>query len=843
VQAKLQISGAQLWRRTLPVMAVAAALSSMAQAQTVAPAQESATTLSEVKVVGQAASMDSALDVQQMADNIVSVVHADGIGQLPDANAAEALQRIPGVSLERDQGEGRYIRIRGLGPDLNAVTINGSLVPAAESDRRAVALDVLPSGLIRSLEVTKTLTPSMDANSIGGTVEVKTISAFDHKGMFYSLEGGMSHDTNVGANSPNYAGVWSNRFLDGKLGIAVGINSSKRKFGSDNAETGGGDAWDFSGASPALNEFQRRDYQIERERQGGILNLDYRPEAGESYYLRTLYSKFSDTETRQRHNIEFDDPMLSGALGAAEASRELKQRKETQDIGSVVLGGEKKFDSNWTVAMAFGMSQASQKTPDAIDAAKFESGTTYNAGYSNSRIPRLIGDNMNNAADYELDSIELSKQTARDKERNAKLDLTRDKLQIFGIDSELKFGGKVSRRKKTNELDAWEVDGGDFGNPSLSGFSKGGISYPWGSFGPGISTGGIKNFLGGVNLDNYVNDEESRINDFTMHEDINSGYVQNTFNSGLWRVLVGVRYEGTKFKANGTGVDNGVFSSIEADRTYHNWLPALHVRRDLDNDTSVRGAVTNSVVRPTFGQLAPGFVIDGTEASFGNPNLDPMKARNYDLGVEKRLGYAGVVSAYAFYKDIKNFVYNNDLAGTGIWTAFDQANTFANGETAKVKGLELNYAQSFRHLPAPWNGLLFSANATFTDSKGRIEGLSGGTAVSRDVSLPNQSDRTMNLVLGYETGPLSMRIAANYKSKYLLEVTDIASANGDQYVDAQTQYDFSMRYNVSKQVQIIFEALNLSDEKYYVYTGRSGLNSQYESYGRTYKLGAKIAAF
>jgi TonB-dependent receptor len=838
VQARHQTTGARLWRRTLPAMAVAAALNSMAYAQEV---QQSSTTLSEVKVVGQAASMDSALDVQQMADNIVSVVHADGIGQLPDANAAEALQRIPGVSLERDQGEGRYIRIRGLGPDLNSVTINGSLVPAAESDRRAVALDVLPSGLIRSLEVTKTLTPSMDANSIGGTVEVKTISAFDHKGMFYSLEGGMSRDTNTDQNSPNYSGVWSNRFLDGKLGVAVGINSSKRKFGSDDVETGG--AWDFSGGRPAMEEFQRRDYQITRERQGGILNLDYRPEAGESYYLRTLYSKFSDTETRQRHNIEFADPMLSGALGDAGSSRELKQRKESQDIGSVVLGGEKKFDNHWTMAMAFGMSQASQKTPDAIDAAKFESGTTYNAGYSGTRIPRLIGDNMNNAADYELDSIELSNQTARDKERNAKLDLTRDKLSIFGIDSELKFGGKVSRRKKTNELSAWEVDGGDFGNPNLGGFTKGGINYPWGSFGPGISTGGIKNFLGGVDLDNYVNEEESRINDFTMHEDINAGYVQNTFNSGLWRMLVGVRYEGTKFKANGTGIEDGVFSAVKADRSYNNWLPALHVRRDLDNDTSVRGAVTNSVVRPTFGQLAPGFVIDGDEANFGNPNLDPMKARNYDFGIEKRLGYAGVISAYGFYKDIKNFVYNTDLAGTGVWTTFDQANTFANGDTAKVKGLELNYAQSFRHLPAPWNGFLLSANATFTDSKARIEGYSGGTAVGRNVSLPNQSDRTMNLMLGYETGPLSMRIAANYKSKYLLEVTDIASADGDLYADAQTQYDFSMRYNVTKQVQIIFEALNLSDEKYYVYTGRSGLNAQYESYGRTYKLGAKIAAF
>ncbi|HOI51848.1 MAG TPA: TonB-dependent receptor plug domain-containing protein, partial [Azonexus sp.] len=187
------------WRPRTIALAIGLALAGPAIAQEAVPVMQ------EVLVTGQAASMDSALDVQQMADNIVSVVHADAIGQLPDSNAAEALQRIPGLSVERDQGEGRYVRVRGLGPELNSVTINGSLVPAPESDTRAVALDVLLAGLIRSLEVSKSLTPDQDANSIGGTIEVKTISAFDHKGMFYSLEGGASYDSNVEQTSPWFA--------------------------------------------------------------------------------------------------------------------------------------------------------------------------------------------------------------------------------------------------------------------------------------------------------------------------------------------------------------------------------------------------------------------------------------------------------------------------------------------------------------------------------------------------------------------------------------------------------------------------------------------------------------
>ncbi len=168
--------------------------------------------MEHVEVIGQAVSIDEALKDQRNSDSVESVVHADGIGQLPDDNAAEALQRIPGISVERDQGEGRFVSVRGIAPDLNSVTINGTLVPSPESDRRAVALDVLPSELVQSLSVVKTLTPDMDANSLGGTIEVQSLSAFDHDGLFYSLSGEGSYDDNVDKTSPKFSGAISNRF-------------------------------------------------------------------------------------------------------------------------------------------------------------------------------------------------------------------------------------------------------------------------------------------------------------------------------------------------------------------------------------------------------------------------------------------------------------------------------------------------------------------------------------------------------------------------------------------------------------------------------------------------------
>ncbi len=173
---------------TLSTMTMAVA--AQAEDEAVTPPVE------HVKVVGQAARIDKALKEQKASDSIKSVVHADGVAQLPDQNVAEATQRLPGVSVERDQGEGRFVSVRGLSPDLNSVTINGTLVPSPESDRRAVALDVLPAELVQSLSVTKTLTPDMDANALGGTVEVQSLSAFDHKGLFYTGTSEVSHDGN-----------------------------------------------------------------------------------------------------------------------------------------------------------------------------------------------------------------------------------------------------------------------------------------------------------------------------------------------------------------------------------------------------------------------------------------------------------------------------------------------------------------------------------------------------------------------------------------------------------------------------------------------------------------------
>lgn len=141
-----------------------------------------------ILVVGQSASASSAANRKRNSPRISDSVSADFIGQFPDQNVTEAAQRIPGVAINRDQGEGRFISVRGADPNLNAVTINGVDVPAAGGVERAVALDVIPSDVLQTLTVVKSLTPDLDANSIGGTVQIGTASAFDRRDAFFRGE-------------------------------------------------------------------------------------------------------------------------------------------------------------------------------------------------------------------------------------------------------------------------------------------------------------------------------------------------------------------------------------------------------------------------------------------------------------------------------------------------------------------------------------------------------------------------------------------------------------------------------------------------------------------------------
>ncbi|OIJ44382.1 TonB-dependent receptor family protein [Massilia timonae] len=815
-----------------------------------APAVESS-----VVVTGQRASLARAIAAQEQADNIVSVVSSDDIGHLPDKNAAEALARVPGLSVQRDQGEGRYVVVRGLDADYNSVTINGALVPSPEATRRAVALDVLPAGLVRSLEVTKSATPDQDANSLGGTVEVKTLSAFDLPGKLLSVGVAASHDTNTDQNSPSANLLWAQRFMDGKLGIAAGLSGEKRKFGSDNVETGG--AWDGN----RLEGFEMRDYLPTRERRAGAVNLDYRPDASTSYALRGFLSRFSDDESRDRMTVgDFendDESVVEGELAPATVERRLRQRKYTQEIRSLTGSMDRRFGDAWKMRLEAATSRATDETPNAISDARFTNVESFEGvGFANARAPHLIAPaGVLDAANYELDSFAIERAYAKDTSHQLRLDLQRE-FDAGDWSGALKFGAKATRRDKRTDTDAWEFgsddpEDGDYwgaGPTSMSAFVNGTrIDYPFGNLGYTLDPNLVRARLAGLNREGARAIVDSALDDFKLQEDIDAAYVQASLRSGAWSLLAGVRAERTRFKADGSQVtDEEEITPRGAARSYTNWLPGVHLRYDLDQHTSLRAAWSNSVVRANFAQLAPGVSLDGDdEATIGNPDLNPLRSHNLDLGIERTIGGDGVVSAYVFTKDIKDFTYATDLAGRGDWVGFNSAISYANGEQARVRGIELAWQQPLRMLPAPFNGLLIGINGAITHSRADIDSADGdGGVASRSIRMPGQSNRIGNLMVGYESGPFSARLAMNYKSPYLLELgEDVLDASQDRYVDTQKQLDFSMSFKLDKRWQLTFDASNLNNEKYYVYMGDKSRNAQHEQYGRTFKIGLKASIF
>lgn len=804
--------------------------------------------LEHVEVTGQSGAVSKALSRQRNAAGIVTVASTDEMGQFPDSNASEALQRLAGVSVERDQGEGRFVRVRGLAPDYNAVTYNGTSLAAPEAGRRAVALDVIPSDLLESVEVSKTLTPDMPAGSLGGTIEIKSLSAFDRSGDFYSFTAEVGHNSLVDAQSPKISGVATRLFDVGdnsdSLGIAFAASLATRKFGSDNSETGG--KWDFPAG---LEEFELRDYQISRERLGLALNADYRPDSLTEYYLRTLYSRFTDDESRQALITELDKAQLAGVTGKGKLVRELKQREEQQSISALVLG-TKQQQGAYEWQLEAGSSQADEDTPFNIAGAAFEQKFKTGLGFQGSDMLQLIAPDAAYLADgYSIDEVEMGETYTKEQEHNVRADLSREFIAADGV-WQLKTGVKISQREKTARETVWAfADFADAGVKalSLSQYSNSSVDFAPAGFGPAISAASIYSLVNSLDRDDYIDDVESAINNFKADEQLTAGYLMAQWEGDLWHLVAGARYEHEQRDSSGIRYDGAqdTFTATTADTSHGDWLPALISRYQLNDNSQIRASYSRSLVRPNFAQLAPAYLLeedDGElEASFGNPALKSLTSNNLDLGIEHYADGLGVLSAMVFYKDIQHFIYQADLAGSAGYENFAVAETYRNGDKARLSGIELNAVHQVSGFGNWLDQLLLSANLTLTRSDASLGYLDDGQWQQREITLPSQSDRTANIAIGYETDVLSLRLAANYKSAYLAEVGALDDAAYDVFADDHLQLDFSSKYQWSDSVQLYFNIVNLNDEPYYAYTGQRHANFQYEQYGRSFALGLQIS--
>ena len=840
--------------------------------------------LEEIIVYGQAASASKAMNQMRAADNLVAVVSADFVGQFPDENVSEALQRVSGVFIERDQGEGRFVGVRGLSPGLNVAAINGVPIPSPEGDTRAVALDVLPSDLVESLEVSKTLTPDMDADAIGGTINVRSLSAFDRKNLYYKFRGEGRRDDVAGATKGKFSAALTNVFEmgAGELGMAFSYSMGEKTIAVDNVEVDGGWSNDLEDAGArGAEEVEQRRYDVTRERRGLALNLDYRPRDGARYYLRTLRSWFADTELRNRIEFKLDEgdvealDSTSHVRTDTELQRELKDRYEEQHILSAVFGGEHDR-GDWNVTYAYGYSEAEEREPGRVD-SQFVNDGVGRAGYlALGRALRLTASADALApAGFELDEIVVENNAAEDQRRTFSLDVSKD-LRLRERSGVVKFGVKRGAREKTLDLDARIYDG-FADDPTLADFVGGAAAYSLGDFGPLVDLRRQRAFVRratgnpacapaaydedacGFELDEDATALASA-RDYRIEEDVSAAYLMSRLDAGDWRFVYGARLEETTFSANGfnarevdvDGEDDVQIAPNGFSGSYRHWFPSLHLRYEPRRNLIFRAALTRSISRPSFGDLNPSPAAieieedDGEielQVEAGDPHLQPFEATNLDVSVEYYQGQVGAFSIGYFQKRIDNFIFDADVSSVvdpdvyagSIPVTDAEILMPRNGADASLQGLELGWTRHFDALAPPLDGLLLMANVTLTSSEANL-GLPGDAGRGNESTLPNQADLVGNFVIGYENERVSLRLAAAYLGERVIEI-DLEDETNDLYEDAHLQVDFTAKYDFTDNVKGFFNVVNLTEEPNYRYFGGRSYAAQYDAIGRSLVVG------
>lgn len=806
--------------------------------------------LDTLEVRAQVESQMRAIDFKRSSDAIQDTVSSDSMGQYPDKNVGESLSRLPGVSVTRDQGEGRYVVIRGLDAALNSVTVDGVAIGTPEDSSRAAPLDVIPSDSTERLTVVKSPTPDLPGDSIGGSIQVESASGFDRKGRDIRAKAELSHQSLSGKTSPKASFNYSDVFND-SFGVALGVSYQDRSYESDNIEAEYDEVDVGTGTDELMAiEVQQRKYFINRERTGVNLNLDWRPDAENSWYLRTLYTDFTDAETRQNSIIPLGEGEVVSADGkvytiegiaADEFKRRVRFRTKQEDTFTVSAGGENRF-GHAAIDYRVGYTKSRENVADEVEArfTQVEGDDISLVLDQTQPIPRytIDGTSWLDNDNYEFDRLVVAPKWVDDEERSAALN-----FRFNGELVDLKAGLLGRWRDRNVNVDERELRVGP--DPGLGNWTRNSPSYTHGNMGDGISSGDM---LGHLRLNQGLyserpgdvaeNDEISLIEDYAASEDIFAGYLMATADIGRLRLIAGARVERTEFEATGNSVEidadgNVVFGRTTAASSYTNVLPGLHARYDL-GDWVLRGAYTKTIGRPSFGDISPRTRInrEDLEVELGNPQLDPYESDNIDLSVERYLGESGIVSLGAFHKSIDGYIAETWSRNHPDYPGFDVAQP-VNGDEAKVFGVELNWQQHFA------SGLLIGASATWLDTEFSLPASSTTEdRAGETFTLPQSSERLYSAHIGYERGALSTRVAAVYRSEYLEEIGD--GPNFDIWVAANTQLDFSLDYKVDERWGFYLEASNLLDEPLELYQGSPANTLQNELYGRTYVAGVKL---
>jgi TonB-dependent receptor len=850
--------------------------------------------LEAFKVEGAREGQARALNLQRSSANLKNVVSADAIGNFPDKNVAESLQRIPGIHTEGQRGEARFITIRGAAPSLNSVTMDGVSILGTEPDLRTVSLDVFPTAQLAGIEIVKALTPDLDADSIGGAILMKGKSAFDAgrrvaTANAYASYNDLSEDIGY-RGSISYGDLFGGRK---DWGVQFAYSYERVNGLEQNIETNDWTATSFAAGGQPYSGFLpvtllQTSVTVEKTRQSLSGALEKKFDSGLRLWVRGFTNTFEEFNLRDglRYatgvtaiggNVDLTQPISVSADGTfqrytatrATARRQIQPRS-IDDASEAVSTGLTFQRPDWSVDLTAAYSRAdselntvqgqwvskSNVNPTAIDQRDPDFW----------RITQLSGTPFFDPSGLRFNQLLVRRELLFNDETMVKGDASRT-FTLAGTPLKFSAGGKLrwNTKSRDNNPVRWDnlIAGQtlDFDDPRLGGNVVIDSAYLRGryDFGPSVDAIKMRDFFlanrstfdakataftdtAGLfvpNLGNTLNN--SLANDYKIKEDISAGYLRGDWSRGPLSLVGGVRWEQTDLNFNAIRINAALPNTNRAryvpfnrSSSYDNMLPSLHGKYSFNDRLILRAAWTNTLARPISGDMVPAFSIDTTNRiiSGGNPDLKAVEASNFDFTAEYYLPRVGLVSAGWFHKRLDGPIYTST---TGL--DFDDGSGMQRYQFVT----KLNAGR------ANLSGFEISYQQQLRFLPAPFDGLgfySNLTMVDSDVDIPQrpdesftlfkQADSVGNVALSYQKHGINARVSYSFRSQYLSELT---GPGIDVYYDDDHRLDAQIGYKLGRGWSVQVSANNLEDTPELQYHGVKSRQLFYGLTGRFYSIG------
>lgn len=846
-----------LWR-CLAAAALAAAAPVLAQ--TAAPSQSNDTAngaqhrdsatgepeLAQVLISGYRQSLEDAQSRKRAASQIVDSIVADAIGKLPDTNTAEALQRVPGVQINTDLGEGSSVVVRGLG---QVETLLNGRETFSAAGTRTLNFEFIPSELLAGVDVYKSPSADQVEGGLGGIINVRTRRPFDFEG-FTAQAAVLGNRGDLAKKSrPQISALISDRWQIGphELGALLSASYQERQLQEDYISAGAPTCYGAVTAGVCTtgvigpNGFYNPQYTANRKRTGFNGALQWRPGSAVELYFDGSYVKFETpqldfgTYPLPNSNLTRAATSFYPGTGTIQSATYLQQPLHTLSINRI------QSDTNTQVAVGgrWNAGRLTVKgdlsyldTREQLHYHELDLQTTLPAfTIDTSGSPpaeSYAGVDLANIANYMFAGLTDSVNWWRGRETAVALDASYDLR--WGPITTLGFGARyadlqdgLTPIRYFNAL----ANGPATAHPDLI------ESYPLDDAFNGASDPTINNYLvvnpamlqnidaliASLGLTKYPAVQSEGI--YTISERDSAAWLKASFASHLLVRIdgnVGLRLIHTADSLGGTETISGaipVYQPLRVTNGYSNLLPSFNLRALLSDSVFLRFAAYASATRPEFSNLNPGLTLvpANLTGSQGNPHLAPYTAVNYDAALEWYLSASGSLHGNAFYKTVEGFPFT---AGTSraIGGATYLISQPVNSGAGKVTGFEAGYQQFYPGLPGPFGGLGLQTNFTYVNSSAPTP-VSGYTA-----PLPNLSRWSSNIVALYERGRWSGRVAWFWRSQFL---QSIAVASGVGVVPVQSeafgQLAAALNCHLGEHFTLTVAGTNLTRAKHQTFIG------------------------